>query len=854
MVVLGAVTLTELNDATQTRDFPTDTSFEPYRREAFRHRSIPAQRESINLDNTSGRGTVNTEGLWRREQIDWGMGAGQLFLDRKGSQENRFYQSKGVDVFSFPYQATLLPDTHRVDSIMSPASNILMTRCNNNVVVANDNSVVIYNSSWSGTSATFGSTYGGTAPSHIYSITSNDLYVFLATDTGIWFCETSNTSAFQLYAASDLFPFIGYSMVRWANNQLIASSLNRLYAFQPRDAATFPIFGSVPSVGDTNVMIQNIISVSGSGSAEVTTTTPHNLSVDQPFTIANTSILAYINPGDSPGFSGTKLTLSSSPDQHGFNVGDSIIVSLQFGNGANRTETAKVTAVPTNEHFTYVPQKVGTPVYATGLTSGTAVGDENGEFNADWVVDTIISTTQATFVVPTNFAFEATGGSVTTSTPPDVLTTHENFQWIWTDAAGGETQIYFSGYVLSTSEEFFPAGTGYGYSGCIYRSNLLGASTSVATGVATISNSTVSQPFSLDTPVQALPMSPDEYPMCVESYLNYIFVGTNRGIRMCQTLSIYDPTATATGDLKSGPLSPNITQPVTSPVTAIVGDGRYVWFAWANYDNESTGLGKLDLSTNINEDPLAPAYASDIMVTGQGVINSLDWDPSNNAPLMAVASLGVFTPFATNEGGNLVVSQFVEFGFILSSFFDYGLSEAKIPVFFDYAANAESPSAVQGTVVVDSNALPTLDPYSNTDPTEVSVQNTAGQIFQVEIDLTTTQTDLTPILQRWTLKSWPAVVSGTNIMMVIKNFQVDLTDGIETYRDPYDNFIWLENRRQSQTLMTYTEGPLSVLCVISLMDWLPEHPRDTYENGYVGDIVVTLTTLAEYVYTPTATS
>ena len=36
-----------------TRQFPVDTSFEPYRREAFRHRSIPTQRDSISLDNTA---------------------------------------------------------------------------------------------------------------------------------------------------------------------------------------------------------------------------------------------------------------------------------------------------------------------------------------------------------------------------------------------------------------------------------------------------------------------------------------------------------------------------------------------------------------------------------------------------------------------------------------------------------------------------------------------------------------------------------------------------------------------------------------------------------------------------------
>ena len=79
------------------RVFTVDTSFEPYRREAFRHKTIPAQRQSINLTNIAGEGTVNTEGLWRREQQDWGMGAGQLYLDRKGDNaENRYYTSKGL--------------------------------------------------------------------------------------------------------------------------------------------------------------------------------------------------------------------------------------------------------------------------------------------------------------------------------------------------------------------------------------------------------------------------------------------------------------------------------------------------------------------------------------------------------------------------------------------------------------------------------------------------------------------------------------------------------------------------------------------------------------------------------------
>src|ERR1700691_2039717 len=99
----GTATITVTED--NSRDFPIDTSFEPYRREAFRHRSLPAQRENIATDNISGEGMVNPDGTWRRGQVDWSMGAGQQYLDlKRQSAENRFYQSKGIDVFTFPMQ------------------------------------------------------------------------------------------------------------------------------------------------------------------------------------------------------------------------------------------------------------------------------------------------------------------------------------------------------------------------------------------------------------------------------------------------------------------------------------------------------------------------------------------------------------------------------------------------------------------------------------------------------------------------------------------------------------------------------------------------------------------------------
>ena len=929
-----AVSLTSVNSG--SRRLIVDTSFEPYRREAFRHRTIAAQRESVMMTNIAGQGTVSNAGLWRREQTDWTEGAGQQYLDRKAdSQENRFLSSKGVDVFSFPLQATLLPDTYRKDglgSAVTASSNLLMSRCGDYVVYANAGSVhyVTATRAWGApTDCTFNTTGGLTAPSHIYSITTNDTYAYIATDTGIWFCQVGASSVFTLYMANDILGR-GYSLVRWANDQLIAANGPNLYSIQPRQnpaTGTYPFWGNPPSVANDTFVINTI---QGNGTtATVTTQTNHNYVVGQPISINGTvtvspitlinsnaayfkanlvngssnitvvgSTIGIVVGGALGAVSGipssavvnsisgqvvtmslaatattTQLVVCPNPGvatavcnrPHNLSAGEVIVVTgnalagLNVPNSNQPGQTTVATVIDANT-FTY-----NTDVTTTGTYSGgTVYGSGQYGFNTTYQVTSVPSST--TFTVAstingnangngTNYAGE-TQGTVTASNLPDLLYTNQNPQWVWSDAAAGMTQVYFGGYVQSPS--------GKKYSGGVYRSDLLGSSTSSSSGIETITTSSVTIPFQLNTPVQSLPMSPDEYPVCVKSYLNFIFVGTNRGIRMTQTLSVYDPTATATGDLKSGPLIPNILQPVTLPVTAIVGDGRYVWFAWNNYDSSSTGLGKLDLSTYIKGDPLAPAYASDLMVTGQGVINSLDWDPFDNVPLMAINGLGIYAPYASNEGGNASVYQYVPNGTINSGIFSYGIPDKKIPVFFDYGAIAPASSGTSVSAFVDidpkdedaagEQPIPSYPQNGNTDLSEFPVPSYQAEQFAVSVQLSSNYNNTqTPILHRWTLKAWPAAVSGTEISVVAQLFSVAVVDGMETYVDPYDTYSWLEARRRSQEILTYQEGPLTVQCVVDSLDWLPHKRRDNYQNGFEGDIVIYLKTLNEYSYTPVTT-
>jgi hypothetical protein len=88
-------------------------------------------------------------------------------------------------------------------------------------------------------------------------------------------------------------------------------------------------------------------------------------------------------------------------------------------------------------------------------------------------------------------------------------------------------------------------------------------------------------------------------------------------------------------------------------VEAFAGVGQYIYFGYKNYDSISTGIGRMDLSVFIS--PNQPAYASDLMVTGQGAVT--DIHEFQNEPVFSVSGLGVYTKHA-----NLVTSGYLESG------------------------------------------------------------------------------------------------------------------------------------------------------------------------------------------------
>ena len=141
--------------------------------------------------------------------------------------------------------------------------------------------------------------------------------------------------------------------------------------------------------------------------------------------------------------------------------------------------------------------------------------------------------------------------------------------------------------------------------------------------------------------------------------------------------------------------------PTGTPVQCIYAWRDSVYFGWSNFDNVSTGLGKLSM-TNWVVPNLLPAYASDLMATTRGAVTSVNI--VNGILLFAVAGVGVFL-----EDINLVPEGVSQSGFIM-----YDLTDPKVPALLDVqgAAQAEAGS-YEALISVDAGPF---QPVGGTKP------------------------------------------------------------------------------------------------------------------------------------------
>lgn len=198
------------------RTYLVDFEFTPFRREAYRHKSIEITRTQADTNGVPGEHTLNPAGLWRRSQESWGHGAGQVYLDRTTSDSTRFRYSKGLDVWT-PYQFQLLNATALVYT--SAGTNIRMAVTGTYLWVIDATNMGYTTAPL----ATFTPTM--TAVGTTYDLTSDGYNAWAVTSSGIWKGNDGTPTPAQYFAHS----FGATSVIGYALGRLMVGDGPALY-------------------------------------------------------------------------------------------------------------------------------------------------------------------------------------------------------------------------------------------------------------------------------------------------------------------------------------------------------------------------------------------------------------------------------------------------------------------------------------------------------------------------------------------------------------------------------------------------------------------------------------------------
>lgn len=326
---------------------------------------------------------------------------------------------------------------------------------------------------------------------------------------------------------------------------------------------------------------------------------------------------------------------------------------------------------------------------------------------------------------------------------------------------------------------------------------------------------------SLDAPVQAGELPDGETVTMLYGYLGYIVIGTDYGIRLA--------TSDTNGNLVIGPVLETPHQ-----VKCAIGDSRFVWYGWSNFDGTSTGLGRIDLSelTGVNE----PAYASDLMADSQGAVNSVvTWEGRR---LFSVASDGIYAEHATDLAAE---------GYCVTGTWRWGIPDRKFLPRFDVRCKPLK-GTITPSVNLDSagyNDLTAITTLNLTDKTVPGPQ-TGFSEAAIKLTLTRSATDNTlgPTVTRWQARAYAAPIRARVFSIpIILHKKLNL-HGREVYQDVSYELAFLENLVNDASIVLYQDAYDSYNVLVENVEWIPLNALD-HGWEFEGTAVVTLKSIAE---------
>ena len=402
-------------------------------------------------------------------------------------------------------------------------------------------------------------------------------------------------------------------------------------------------------------------------------------------------------------------------------------------------------------------------------------------------------------------------GALGTTTLPAAIYTHPNTGWEWTSISEGGSAIYAAGYA--------------GGNGAIYKFTL----------------STAGVMPTLTSGIIAAQLPIGEYPLKIESYLGYLVIGTNKGVRVAQI-------SDTNGDLSYGPL-------------IIEGDNigldfafrdRFVYVTGGIAKNDGTadtypGLYRIDLGSEL--ETLRFAFAADVYLDGaDGYATSVDF--VGNSEQIAF----------TTSGNNGVAIQhatiLADSGFIKTGKIRYGTLEPKNFKRLIARGNFTAGEMVLSSVATDNAGFESTFDHityvTGTDPVEVTTNQPedAQEFLAYKFTLTPDATDPTtgPTFRGYQVKSTIATPRVRAIRFPVYCFDIetDRYNSVTGYEGrAFDRIRLLEDLERTGDVLTWqdlTTGE-SQQAVIEQISFTRMTPPDRRFDGFGGIIEITIRTV-----------
>jgi hypothetical protein len=333
----------------------------------------------------------------------------------------------------------------------------------------------------------------------------------------------------------------------------------------------------------------------------------------------------------------------------------------------------------------------------------------------------------------------------------------------------------------------------------------------------------------LSAPIVAGQLPNGENVNCIQGYGGSgVAIGSTLGWRWAEQQLANEFTGTVA--LTLGPIN-TVVNGFDAPVTAMSPYGRWIWGTYADYDTLSTGLFRMDLTQFVAD--LAPAWATDLMASTQGTVNSVKH--FNGTPVFSVTGVGVYSQAST----------YVPSGTLDSGWITYGIADDKMPVYVDVVVQNAGGSSLQCFASINNGPFTSMGTYTGSSTFfEFSTPQSLNQTFEIRQELFSGSSNTTtPTLTRHTLRSVPATVAPTDWSVVIQLREVVRIKDVEYYLVPSAEYEFLDTLRTTKAICTLQVGNISPQTVtIETIDWIPEE-WDGLTGEFNGVAVLTCRTV-----------